>query len=716
MGSQCQNYLFANVRNSSATLNPDHSCFCLDEIETSVLLPIEIKQSKPVRIELLRTDIDTTQNETFVISGSQMKKLWKEASKTAKLTLSDAPLLLKYPVRKTGIYQLLKVVDESKMEVQRPSSEVAVVACPSANIKETGQHKCKGALSDLVIEVSGVPPLKMKYRKLSDGADREASLQGIQPDDYNFALTRSSFTQGNLANGHVDISLTQKKMVPVPIDEALLTSGSWTYVVEEVQDAFGNKVSYADAKEEGHKHRRRNLVLQQSFEVHERLRASIIGCSPNKPLKVAKGQNVVLPLRFDQSLDESRTVDYIFTPKDKLSGGGEHSPDASVLRRQLKNANDNVVISEAGLYTLRALKTQYCDGDILEPASCLLQHPPQPELTLKTEEIFDKCAGNPIGLRATLDLIGSPPYDVQYTVQRKDEKQYRIEHVKLNGAREQIELTPPAAGHYVYTFTEVSDAVYKSLDLRSRNLVIEQDVKPSATAHFTGTKSRIACVDSTASFDVTLYGEGPFTLEYELVHNGKRSKTKIEDIVTDHYNIITQNLNSGGEHTLALTSITDRMGCTEFLKETATVHVRHQRPKAAFGQVEGRRSVRNLEGQKAYLPLRLTGEPPWRLSYRNIEAAETQPTQLAISSANDFVEVASEGSYELLSVQDAVCPGFIDVDAKTFEVNWIPRPSIKISETPTVRGVGGKWRKDDVCEGEDSLLELSISGKLSSTS
>ena len=640
-----------------------------------------------------------------------MKKLWKEASRSTKPVSPDAPLMLKYPVRKPGIYQLLKVIDESKMEVQRPSSEMSVVPCPSASIRETGQHKCKGALSDLVIEVSGVPPLKMKYRKISGGAERETSLQGIQPEEYDFALTGSSFSREISPEGYVNTSLVQRRVVPVSIDEALIASGSWTYVVEEVQDAFGNKINYSDTKEEGYKQRKRNLVLQQTFEVHERLRASIIGCSPNKPLKVAKGQSVVLPLRFDPSLDESRTIDYMFTPKDKLSGGGDHSSDASVLRKYLKNAKEQVVISEAGLYTLSSLKTQYCDGEILEPAGCLLQHPPQPELTLKTEEIFDKCAGNPIGLRATLDLIGSPPYDVQYTVQRKDEKQYRIEHVKLDGARDQIQLTPPAAGHYVYTFTEVSDAVYKSLDLRSQNLVIEQDVKPSATAHFTGPNNKVACVDSTASFDVTLYGEGPFTLEYELVHNGKRSKTKIEGIETDYYNIVTQTLTSGGEHTLALTSITDRMGCTEFLKEAATIQVRHQRPKAAFGQVDGQRSVRNLEGQKAFLPLRLTGESPWKLSYRNVEAAGTEPIQMAISSANDFVQVAGEGSYELLSVQDAVCPGIIDEDAKTFEVSWIPRPSIKISETPSVREIGGRWRKDDVCEGEDSLLELSISGK-----
>lgn len=694
-------------------MNPDHDCFCIDEIETSVLLPIEIKQSKPVRIEVLRTDIDTMQNETIVISGSQMKKLWKDANRTARPASPDAPLVLKYPVKKTGIYQLQKVADESKVEVQRSSSEVAVVACPSASIRDTGQHKCKGALSDMMIEVSGVPPLKMKYRKISGGAEREASLQGIQPDDYQSALIRPSFMQDGLADSQVNIALARKKTVPVPIDEALLTSGDWTYIVEEVQDAFGNKIDYVAAKDEDPKPRRKNLVLQKNFEVHERLRASVMGCSPNKPLKVAKGHNAVLPLRFDPTLQESRTIEYLFTPKDKLLGGGEHSPDANVLRTQLKFTNDQVILNEAGLYTLRSLRTQYCDGEILEPASCMLQHPPEPELTLKTEEIFDTCAGNPIGLRATLDLIGSPPYDVQYTVRRKDENQHRTEHVRLNGAREQIELTPPTAGHYVYTFTEVSDAVYKHLDLKPQNLVIEQDVKPSATALFTGSRSTIACVDSTATFDVALYGEGPFTLEYELVHNGKRSKTRVEDIKTDYYNIITQVLNRGGEYTLALMSITDRMGCTEFLKETATIHVRHQRPKAAFGQVEGQRMVRNLEGQKAHLPLRLTGEHPWTISYQKIEASEAAPMHLAAYNANEFIEVADEGTYELLSVRDTVCPGLIDKDAKTFEVSWIPRPSMKISETPSVHDIGGKWQKDDVCEGEESLLELSISGKAS---
>ena len=102
----------------SAILNPDNRAFCIDERKNTADLPIRVNQTSPILLELLRTDPQTMESETLVISSRQAKSLRKTAEKDTKVGAAE-PLTLHYPVKKTGIYQLQKVVDESNLEVQR---------------------------------------------------------------------------------------------------------------------------------------------------------------------------------------------------------------------------------------------------------------------------------------------------------------------------------------------------------------------------------------------------------------------------------------------------------------------------------------------------------------------------------------------------------------------------------------------------------------------
>ncbi|KAJ9620872.1 hypothetical protein H2203_007458 [Taxawa tesnikishii (nom. ined.)] len=619
--------------------------------------------------------------------------------------LPEGSAILNPGLKKTGMYVLQKVIDESKLEVQRRRvSDTLIVQCPQAMVEPTDAHRCKGDLSNLELKVTGTPPLRLKYRKVVNQIEHEAHFQSIQPEDFVSPLSHQTSDALTL-RGNVDISWARAQTVTVPLVKAWERVGSGPSPWKKLRTPSHDNQDRTRAKASH---------LHQVITVHERPVVQLNGCDPQHPLKVAKGMSAGIPVVKTSTgrggfLDMPYEVEYLFTPEDKLLPNGDHSDSA--LRRQIviKNAHSNPTVQHPGLYTLTRVKTEFCSGEVYEPASCLLQNPPEPSLRIDQEEIFDKCAKKAVGLRVDLHLTGTPPFNVQYKVTRVDHGRgdSKIAMKTIEGLRGQIELAPERAGHYTYEFTEISDAVYKGHALHGEGLVVEQDVKPSASAHIVHPSPKQVCIDEQVCYTVRFRGEGPFSLEYEVVRGNDRKRHEMRDIDKEETDICTDVLRKGGDYTLALASVTDRMGCKEFLKDDAKIHVRHQRPKASFGQVEGGRSIKTLEDKKVRLPVRLSGDAPWTITYRH-KGHETQAT---MSRNNDGIEVQDEGTYEIMSVSDAVCPGAPDESTNKFEVKWVTRPQMRIAEGSYAEQVGKKYIKHEVCEGEEDSVDLHISVK-----
>jgi nucleoporin POM152 len=692
----------------SAILNPYKQPFCLNSSVTHLELPILINQTEPVEIELWRIDLESNQNETITVRKSELRGLVKKARKALKTVDPADALLLRYPVKKTGVYMLKKVLDHSKLEV-RPHALTAVVAtCPQARVKPTGKFRCRNDLSDVTIEVIGVPPLRIRYSTTLNNAPQAGTeFESLQPDDFVSPLSRHT-SQALIHGSREDVSWAQSRKVDVALNETLTSSGVRQYAIEEVYDALGNSVNYLNFEEDGQP--RQKTAAIQTFTVLERPKVMLDGCSPQTPLKVAKGHVARLPVRFSSTgkgaLDAPHTIEYLFTPEADLGLDGGHSENAQLKKQTLKLSREQPQISASGLYTINSVSTDRCEGEVLEPASCLLQNPPEPGLVLGKEDIVDKCAGNPIGLRVSMDLVGTPPFYVRYKEERNGGRS-RVVEKEITSLRGTMDLTPGDAGHYTYTFESIRDNVYPDRPLY--NLQLAQDVKPSASAHFMEHSTvKQVCIDDSVEFDVRLQGEGPWKLEYEIVHNGKRVKHSAA-ISEEHYTIKTQQLRSGGEYIVTLASITDKMGCKEFLKEEAKVNVRHERPKAYFGLIDGKQTVMALEGKLVDLPLRLTGAAPWRLEYENLDTKDVQ--RIDFRDPNARLGIKSEGTYQLLSVRDSVCPGFIDEKANQFHVGWIQRPRIGISESSGAVFEDDRYIKEAVCEGDEDSFDISLSGK-----
>ncbi|KAG4433173.1 hypothetical protein IFR05_011333 [Cadophora sp. M221] len=703
MGKQIINVL----PEGSVTMNPDQLSFCIDSTRPVASIPLFFNQTKPKSVELLRIDFDTNLNETILLSHKEVNN--------ARKTDADSLLTINYLAKKPGLYRLQKVMDKTKLEVQRRMSDTLVVACPKAVVKSTGGDRCLGDLSDLTMEIEGTPPLKIVYSRTVNSDQSVHHFQSIQPENFASPLLGFAGASTLIKPGSQDVSWARSHRITVPLNESMMPSGLWLYSIDEIHDATGNVANFSSEGEDVDHIYPKGAHLEQSFTVHERPFLTLTNCDSRTPLNVAKRQTVRLPVTYSfpssgrMPDDTSHTLTWKFSPLDSLTKSGDHGQEVVFEEFFAKTTNDKPTIRQPGLYTLTGVKSKFCDGEIREPASCLLLNPPEPGLSLSAENINDKCAGNSIGLLVDLDLIGTPPFIVRYDTVTKSGTQ--SEHIRIDALRHQLELKPREAGHFKYYFTSIDDKVYKGHQLSGSSMVLEQDVKPPASAHLRRPSGPIdACIEEPVEMNVELSGEKPFTLEYELVHDGKRKKVKETNIENDVFNIKTDPLLKGGDYLLALTSVQDKTGCKIFLNSEVKFTVRRQRPKVSFGYLEGKYKTVEIEGKQIALPLRLTGRAPWSIKYRNLDDPSGTILEQSARLTNDVVKVHQRGTYEILEVSDDQCPGTVDPAASQFEVEWFPRPKIKIADSAVLIPDGDKYVKREVCEGDIDAVEVNLIG------
>lgn len=705
----------------SAMLNPNQTAYCIDAFTTSVNLPVQINQTNPILIEVLRIDLDTNTNETLTISAKEIRKLKKQAEKQLINRDPASPRYLQYPVKRTGLYHLQKVVDESKLEVQRRLSDTLVVRCPSAHVRSVPKTKCIGDLSDFYLQVDATPPIQIKYSKSVNNHGSGHAVLTIPAKSPTSPLTKQRASGALISRdptAAIDVSWARTQSTQISVNESFASSGNWWYSIDEVQDGCGNLLDYANRRLLGshHRHGSTELPLDQSFLVHERPRVALQGCNSQHVLQVPKGDSIRLPLRISSTgandADQGPLrLSYLYTPAGHLSSDQEHLGNATLTEFQAGSQAGDHSIHEPGLYALQTVESAFCAGEILEPSSCLLSNPPEPEVSIESQNIPDRCAGNSIGLLVNLDLIGTPPFRLSYII-RHHSGSVTPKIVASDLLHTQLELRPSHSGHYTYEFLDISDAVYREpRSLRDQGLNLEQDVKPPASARFLDPyPTRKTCIGEPVNLGVQFSGEAPWRLDYELIHNGRRQKHTLTKVDANIVTLATDALSDGGEYSLALTAVTDSTECKVSLKQETKIEVALQRPKASFGLIEGQRSILALEDKKVKLPLRLQGEAPWMIKYRNLDDEGDGSVESLLRNSNDEIEVGEAGTYELVGINDATCPGNVDAASNKFKLGWIPRPKVHISESSTIEFLQGKYVKKDICEGDEDAVEVSFTG------
>lgn len=699
----------------TAVLNPGGDAFCLGGERTVVFLPIHFNATTPVEVQIIRTDLETDSEETLKLSKSEVqaiKNLIKRQESDPDVTAAQ----FDWPVKKPGVYRLGKVLDEYKLEVQRPTKNTFVVPCPKARVvSSSSSDRCVGDLSNLALEVEGTPPLKINYSRSINGKDHSFHFQSLQPEGFSSPLMGSLRSSALIMpDDESFVSWAKAQKVTVSLNESMHPGGAWQYAVDEVHDAFGNVVKYqSPADDPEMKPKPKHLV--QNFNVMERPLARLSGCDLRHPLKVAKGKATKLPVKFGISgqKDTAHSLTWQFSPIDSLTKNGEHGDKVTYGSHNAKNAKDWPKISEPGLYTLKSVASGACAGEVQEPDSCLLLNPLEPNLVLRSTDIPDKCAGNFIGVAVDFDFVGTPPFKVNYQAIHNGVPEKRS--FTTSSMRHQEELIPSVAGTHTYVFKSISDSIYAAQPLSGPDMTLETTVKPVASAFLRKQADVVtACLDEEIEVEVNFAaGEAPFTLEWELVHDGRRKQFKAEGITDYLYTIKTSMLTTGGEYSLSLIAITDTSGCRVFLQDELKISVRRQRPRAAFGLIDGQFKSMTIEDAQVGLPIRLSGEAPWTVALRNLDEGENAKiTRKTLRSGNDALKVTKRGVYEIVDVVDVKCHGTVDPKASKFEVGWFPRPELKLLQSPSIHEGRGGYIKNEVCEGDMDGFEIGLIGKL----
>jgi nucleoporin POM152 len=560
------------------------------------------------------------------------------------------------------------------------------------------------------LEVEGTPPLKIKYSRRVNDLIGTFSLQNIQLDNTRSLLPPDQVETELLAGPTAQQLLrAQTQKVEIPLNESLNNGGEWTYAIEEVHDVYGNCANYSLLSGESEQVSLKSVPQWHHFVVHERPHLSFRGCNAQNSLEVARGVSTDLPIHFQPtgqaySSDGPFGITFSLLETEKSTGSAS---DPKVRQVELKSLDQRISVNEPGWYTLQSVSSKFCSGEILEPASCLLHNPPEPDLSIHTENIFDKCANNSVGLLVDLDLVGSPPFHIGYTVERGYDVQTRSR--KIDGLRGQLEFVPSEAGLYKYRFLDIADSVYGPRSLKDRIAPLVQDVKPPASARLTRReKYSKACFGESVDLGVSFFGESPWVLQYEVVHNGKKTQ-RVYESVDDSGIISTGPLTHGGEYVFSLTSVTDRSNCKRPLKESFVVDVRPKNPHASFARTDKGTPLLALEGSKVDLPLRLSGEAPWTVTYRNLDDNPSSNLKSTLWDQNGALKVSQKGRYELLSVSDATCTGDVDNTHNSFEIAWIPRPKVSSVDGSALDGTN-TFAKNEVCQGDGDILELELSG------
>ena len=699
-----------------AVLNANGAPACLDSSGTPIALPILVNQTVPSAITLVRTDLSTLADETIEIPRKECRRLRKQADKNIGRKNQTASRILNFAVRQTGLYRLSKVVDESGLEVQQTSSHMLVVPCPRASIEASEIEKCHGDLSNFHILVDGIPPLKISYSKTVNGNTQSNVLLSVHSDrpggDPTMPEPPKAMT--HMANGNLELSQAQSQRIRIPLNETLGEAGSWTYSIDDIRDSCGNTVRY-NAPE---KHDLTTLkvgTVSETFYVHERPTATFDECGISNPMKIAVGSSRRLPIWLNPTSQSAlgtalHEVTYNFTPL-----AGEASNGSRHLLERTKSTSftperHGPMVNEPGTYALTSVSAGLCVGSILEPSSCLLLNPPEPDLSISHEEIPRACAGDSIGLKVSLDFIGTPPFQVSYNIAREGGGALaRVQN--FDSMRAHMELKPSDAGRYTYEFFEIMDSVYKKPRPLRTKQKLQQDVKPTALATFASSAPiQQACIGEAVALNVDIVGDSPWKLEYDIVHNGKRNKHNINNVTSTSHMLHTPRLSGGGLHTVTLTAVTDASGCRISLQEQAPIHVRHQRPSASFGVIEGQRRTSTLEGRTVDVPVRLSGEGPWSVRLRRTGRFSTETFEKILRSANDFLSIGAEGLYEILEVHDSVCPGSVDDQSSSFELTWEARPTMAVSQSNALSCQGTELTKEPVCEGDSDMVEVTFTG------
>ncbi|ODN74022.1 hypothetical protein L202_07501 [Cryptococcus amylolentus CBS 6039] len=631
----------------------------------------------------------------------------KPADSLALIPRNLAPTenVLFLKVDQPSVITLRNVVDKRGDRFHlTPRREAVIVSCPSGgrfveqakggklvlkkDKDQAPELRCVGDEDVVTFEATGVSPLQVKWEKKrtdSNGntaVEKTGTVEGIE--DTLFSDSADPTTRTRVSKSH-----------HVPLRVSHDTPGQSTVQLLSVKDALHN--TYTPS----------GYSAQKAWKV-ETKKSVKFNCQA--PYQLLQNQSVSIPIEIlapdlnhpSQKLERPLKLTYTFTP----TSGGE----AQERVMEVKSKKEELVVTEAGSYALAAIEGD-CVGGVMEPSRCEVQVVPLPTLDMSVTTLHE-CAMD-VGSTAHLDFTGAPPFKLEYIEQRKGGRPRTISQ-QFSGHHGSIVLRPEQEGAYTYTFTALSDRRYRNIQVTQPP--IKQTVHPLANAELTGKLIKptlYSCSGDVVGVDVEARGIPPLKLTYLTSHGTHSSnttitlslgRTNLQIPVPDA--LSSSNPSASGKLHINLLSIEDGNGCVRKLEsaKSVEVNVKREKPSARLAS-GGSKQVR--EGEIVKVPLRLTGERPWKVVYE----VDGKQQKVTLNDPNAAIQLKSEGIHKLVKVNDATCPGEILDPSSTFTISYLPRPSLAILPSSALVPAKKSWNHQGLCAGQEDQVGLTFEGQ-----
>jgi len=249
----------------------------------------------------------------------------------------------------------------------------------------------------------------------------------------------------------------------------------------------------------------------------------------------------------------------------------------------------------------------------------------------------------------TVTLTGGPaPWSIKYS----ENGGTPMSITGITASPYSLTVTPTGLGVRTYTLTEVKDANNCGMGLAGGLATVNVQGASTASASISGT-SGTRCFGASAAFNVALTGTAPWTLTYRE-NNGPQQT--VTNIASSPF-VLTVTPTGTGVRTYTLTSITDGVGCTNFVNLSGSVTVNVIAPPTAAFSAS---SASTCLGLPAVLPIDLTGGGPWSITYNENGGSPISVSNITASPFNLTVTPTAVGTrtYNLTSVSNSgVCGG-----------------------------------------------------------
>jgi nucleoporin POM152 len=355
-------------------------------IETTRAADLQMARSSASRSDSNNDDYDEYDDDDDDETGSA----------SARLQKSQAMVYI--PIARPGTVRLDDVTDISGVDARivYPSA-ITIAPCPRAEFRDNDVlvrgDNVRCAASDAVnaggditldLDISGVPPLSLKWYKEINGRQEFFMVEGIQA-----------------GNDAPQVSPSAPQNVQVPLVVQARTLGTHVYALDSVTDALGNTEIFRSSNIQlaTTNNLTKELTVEENTKTTRVLRilrrpaVSFKSCSLSRPTQMKIDSEVALQIGASEAdaQDSPWDVTIKYQPPEIDSTATKRrlrpwsqTHQTSSGRRDLK-----IMADAPGRYTIVDVKGKYCEGDVLNPETCTVTEIAKPSAEISWKRIHE---------------------------------------------------------------------------------------------------------------------------------------------------------------------------------------------------------------------------------------------------------------------------------------------------------------------------------------